>query len=73
MHKWAIRQGKTLETPLALERSKLKSINTNMMTDKNTAPCMKIHFQPQPHVKMKISFNLTHICITEPFGKYLVK
>lgn len=67
-------KGKPWKAPLALERrSKLKSINTNMMTERNTALCMKIHFQLQPHVKMKTSFNITHICITEPFVEYLVK
>lgn len=67
-------KGKLWKAPPALERrSKLKSINTNMMTERNTALYMKIHFQPQPHVKMKTSLNLTHICITEPFEKYLVK
>lgn len=67
-------KAKLWKAPLALERrSKLKSINTNMMTERDTAPCMKIHFQPQPHVKMKTRFNLSHMCNTELFEKHLVK
>lgn len=66
-------KGKLWKALLALERRKLKSININTMTDGNTAQLKKIHFHPQPRVKMKTSYHLTHICIIEPSEMPLVK